>query len=68
MNSSLSVNIPLIRLFRKGSVIAVVEMTFKDTVGESEIAALMKEATKDGKLGQIEVSQVVAGRAVNGKY
>lgn len=49
-------------------MIAVVEMTFKDTVGESEIAALMKEATKDGKLGQIEVSQVVAGRAVNGKY
>ena len=49
-------------------MIADVEMTFKDTVGESEIAALMKEATKDGKLGQIEVSQVSVGRAFNGKY
>ena len=52
---------------REGSVIADLQLTFNGTVGVSEVDALMKEVTKDGKLGELKVSEVVVGRPIEGK-
>lgn len=41
-----------------GSVIADMELTFDEKVGASEVQALLSEVTKDGKLGDLEVSQI----------
>ena len=54
-------------LDRKGSVIADLQLTFNRTVGVSEVDALMKEVTKDGKLGELKVSEVVVGGPIEGK-
>jgi len=45
-------------LYREGSVIADMELTFNQEVGTSEVAALLSEAAKDGKIGDFKVLQV----------
>ncbi|XP_020614884.1 uncharacterized protein LOC110053035 [Orbicella faveolata] len=52
---------------RKGSVIADMELTFNQQVGSSEVKALLSEVTKDGKLGDLEVSQVVTDGFIKGQ-
>ena len=46
--------------YREGSVIADMEITFEESVGASEVDALLSEAAKDGKTGDLEVNQVQA--------
>ena len=53
--------------YRKGSVIADMELTFNQEVGSSEIKALLSEVTKDGKLGDLEVSQVITDGFIKGQ-
>jgi len=36
------------------------EITFEERVGASEVDALLSEAAKDGKMGDLEVNQVAA--------
>jgi len=43
------------------------ELTFNQEVGSSEIKALLSEVTKDGKLGDLEVSQVVTDGFIKGQ-
>ena len=50
-----------------GSVIADMELTFNEKVGASEVQALLSEVTKDGKLGDLEVSQMVTDASVEGQ-
>ena len=52
---------------RKGSVIVDAELTFDTKVGLTEVSALVEEATKDGRLGEFQVSDVVVGSFVTGK-
>ena len=51
----------------QGSVLANVELTFQDPVFESEIGELTRKVTKDGKLGQLEVSEVSVGSSEPGQ-
>ena len=53
--------------YRKGSVIADMELTFNQEVGSSEVEALLSEVTKDGKLGDLGVSQVVTDGFIKGQ-
>ena len=53
--------------YRKGSVIADMEFTFNQEVGASEVDALLSEVTKDEKLGDLEVSQVVTDGFIKGQ-
>ena len=45
----------------QGSVIADLEVQFKNEVSESEIRELTKKITGDGKLGQLSVDAVSVG-------
>ncbi|XP_068685513.1 uncharacterized protein [Montipora foliosa] len=54
----------IVSTLRKGSVIADVELNFDVEVGESEVDALLREVTEDGKLGEFEVSKVVVGTVI----
>ena len=47
--------------YREGSVIADMEITFEESVGTSEVDALLTEATRDKKMGDLEVIQVQTG-------
>ena len=47
-------------------MIADLKMTFNETVGESEVDALLSEVTKDGKLGKFEVTAVLVGASMKG--
>jgi len=47
---------------RKGSVIADLQLTFSEPVGESEVAALLSDVVEDGKLGQFEVDEAPEGQ------
>ena len=58
---------PFLCVYRKGSVIAEMELTFNEKVGASEVQALLSELTKDGTLGDLEVSQVVTGPSIEGQ-
>ena len=49
-------------------MIADLQLTFSEPVGESEVAALLTEVTKDGKLGHLEVDEVTVGSFIKGKY
>ena len=49
-------------------MIADLQLTFSDPVGESEVAALLTEITKDGKLGQFVVDEVTVGSVIKGNY
>jgi len=49
-------------LYRKGSVIADLQLTFSEPVGESEVAALLSDVVEDGKLGQFEVDEAPEGQ------
>ena len=52
---------------RKGSVIADLELTFNQEVSQSDVDALVLEAIKDGKLGELEVSDIKVGGPIEGK-
>lgn len=55
----------MLSLSRKGSVIADIELTFNEAVGESEVHSLLSEAIKDGTLGQLQVDQeIVVGPTI----
>jgi len=43
------------------------ELTFNETVGNSEVKALLSEVTKDGKMGDLAVSQVVTDGFIKGQ-
>ena len=43
------------------------ELTFNQEVGASEVDALLSEVTKDEKLGDLEVSQVVTDGFIKGQ-
>ena len=43
--------------YREGSITADIQMTFNESVGESEVDSLLKETTKDGQFGQFKVDQ-----------
>lgn len=58
---------PFLCVYRKGSVIAHLELTFNEKVGASEVQALLSEVTKHGKLGDLEVSQVVTDPSIEGQ-
>ena len=45
-------------------MIADMDLTFNETAGENEVEALLSEATKDGKIGTLEVSQVAVGTII----
>ena len=47
-------------------MIADLQLTFSEPVGESEVAALLTEVTKDGKLGQFVVDEVTVGSVIKG--
>ena len=53
--------------FRKGSVIADMELTFNQKVGSSEVETLLSEVTKDGKMGNLEISRVVSDGLIEGQ-
>ncbi|PFX15808.1 hypothetical protein AWC38_SpisGene19962, partial [Stylophora pistillata] len=44
---------------RPGSIIADLELIFNNSVGESYVSALLTQAANDGKLGSLEVEEVV---------
>lgn len=46
-----------IESLREGSIMADIQMTFNESVGENEVDALLKETTKDGQFGQFRVDQ-----------
>lgn len=48
-------------------MIADVELTFNRSVSQDNIDTLLREATKDKKLGDIEVSEVLVGGKIPGK-
>jgi len=52
--------VSFVYFYREGSVIADMEITFEESVGASEVDALLSEAAKDGKMGDLEVNQVQA--------
>ena len=52
---------------RKGSVIADMELTFRQKVGSSEVETLLSEVTKDDKMGDLEVSRVVIDGFIKGQ-
>jgi len=54
-------------VYRKGSVIADMELTFNEKVGASEVDTLLSEITKDGQLGDLEVSKVVTDASIEGQ-
>ena len=43
------------------------ELTFNETVGNSEVKGLLSEVTEDGKLGDLEVGQVVTDGFIKGQ-
>ena len=43
------------------------ELTFKKGVGAGEVDALLSEAAKDGKMGDLEVGQVVTDGLFKGE-
>jgi len=53
--------------YRRGSVIADRELAFNREVGASEVDALLSEVTKDEKLGDLDVSQVVTDGFIKGQ-
>ena len=43
------------------------ELTFNEKVGASEVDTLLSEITKDGQLGDLEVSKVVTDASIEGQ-
>lgn len=61
------VNIILLLLYRQGSVIADVVLTFTTSLGESEVDALLSAAAQDNKIGDLPVGKVVTGEFIETK-
>ena len=50
-------------------MIAEVQLSFGESVGQNEVASLLKDMTKDGQLGQFNVDEPsVAMAALSGKW
>ncbi|KAK2549869.1 hypothetical protein P5673_029576 [Acropora cervicornis] len=58
--SSLKLCVP-----REGSVIADLELTFNSSTYEDYLRGRLQDATKDNKLGDLDVKQVVVGRFIS---
>ena len=43
------------------------EVTFNEEVGASEVDALLSEAAKDGKIGDLEVGEIQSEVLINGQ-
>ena len=52
----------LLLSYREGSVVADMVLTFNQTIGQSEVGAVLTEAAKDKQIGDIPVSEVVTGK------
>lgn len=52
---------------RPGSIIADLELIFNNSVGESYVSALLTQAANDGKLGSLEVEEVVLRKTFQGQ-
>ena len=52
-------------VLRRGSVIADVELTFNRSTYEDYLRGRLQDATKDNKLGDLDVKQVVVGRFIS---
>ena len=50
---------------RRGSVIADLELTFNRSTYEDYLRGRLQDATKDNKLGDLDVKQVVVGRFIS---
>ena len=50
---------------REGSVIADLELTFNSSIYEDYLRGRLQDATKDNKLGDLDVKQVVVGRFIS---
>ena len=48
-------------------MIVDLELTFSQSVSQGDIDALVLEATKDGKLGELEVSEIKVGGLIEGR-
>ena len=51
---------------RQGSIIADLELTFNDPVGQSDVKALLTQAEKNGKIGDMKVEAVSVGETFPG--
>lgn len=50
-------------------MIAEVQLSFGESVGQNEVASLLNDMTKDGQLGQFDVNEPsVAMAAISGKW
>lgn len=52
---------------RQGSIIADLELTFNDSVGQSYVKALLTRAANNGKIGDMEVEDVRVGETFPGQ-
>lgn len=52
---------------RNGSVIADLQLKFERSIYEEALRGLLQDAAKDGKLGELEVEQVVVGKFIGGE-
>ncbi|XP_067033553.1 uncharacterized protein [Acropora muricata] len=50
---------------KEGSVIADLELTFNSSIYEDYLRGRLQDATKDNKLGDLDVKQVVVGRFIS---
>ena len=48
-------------------MIADLQLTFSQEVSQEDVDALVLEATKDGKLGELEVSEIKVGGPIESK-
>ena len=51
---------------RQGSIIADLELTFNDSVGESNVNALLTKAANKGKIGDLKVEDFSIGKTFPG--
>ena len=55
----------IVRPYRAGSVIADLELTFNESTYEDYLRERLLDATKDNKLGDFQVEQVVVGTFIS---
>lgn len=53
---------------RQGSIIADLELTFNDSVGQSNVKALLTQTANNGKIGDMEVEDVRVGETFPGQF
>ncbi|KAL9950856.1 hypothetical protein ACROYT_G043422 [Oculina patagonica] len=56
-----------VQRFRRGSVIADMVLKFNESLGQSEVAAMLSEAASDGQIGELPVGQITIGEFIKPK-